>query len=124
LVVLGGFGYFDALLVAIPTPVLSGATTVLFGLIFSGGLEVLGRVRWNQDRMVAAGLPVIIAIGVLFTPATTTAKLPTWLTLIVGQPLVIAVVIALACVLYLGWRERGTGGTITPAPAPSPAEVG
>jgi xanthine/uracil permease len=124
LVVLGGFGYFDALLVAIPTPVLSGATTVLFGLIFSGGLEVLGRVRWNQDRMVAAGLPVIIAIGVLFTPATTTAKLPSWLTLIVGQPLVIAVVIALACVMYLGWRERGTGGTITPAPAPSPAEVG
>jgi len=123
LVVLGGFGYFDALLVAIPTPVLSGATTVLFGLIFSGGLEVLGRVRWNQDRMVAAGLPVIIAIGVLFTPATTTAKLPNWLTLIVGQPLVIAVVIALACVMYLGWRERATGGTVTPAPTPSPAEV-
>jgi xanthine/uracil permease len=110
--------------VAIPTPVMSGATTVLFGLIFSGGLEVLGRVRWNQDRMVAAGLPVIIAIGVLFTPATTTAKLPSWLALIVGQPLVIAVVIALACVMYLGWREQGTGGTVTPAPAPSPAEVG
>jgi xanthine/uracil permease len=124
LVVLGGFGYFDALLVAIPTPVLSGATTVLFGLIFSGGLEVLGRVRWNQDRMVAAGLPVIIALGVLFTPATTTAKLPGWLALIVGQPLVIAVVIALACVMYLGWREKGIKGTITPAPAPSPAEVG
>jgi xanthine/uracil permease len=124
LVLLGGFGYFDALLVAIPTPVLSGATTVLFGLIFSGGLEVLGRVRWNQDRMVAAGLPVIIALGVLFTPATTTAKLPNWLTLIVGQPLVIAVVIALASVMYLGWREKGTGGTVTPAAAPSPAEVG
>lgn len=123
LVVLGGFGYFDALLVAIPTPVLSGATTVLFGLIFSGGLEVLGRVRWNQDRMVAAGLPVIIAIGVLFTPATTTAKLPSWLTLIVGQPLVIAVVIALASVMYLGWREKATGGTVTPAPAPSAVEV-
>lgn len=123
LVVLGGFGYFDALLVAIPTPVLSGATTVLFGLIFSGGLEVLGRVRWNQDRMVAAGLPVIIALGVLFTPAITTAKLPGWLTLIVGQPLVIAVVIALACVMYLGWREKGIGGTVTPATAPSPAEV-
>jgi xanthine/uracil permease len=123
LVVLGGFGYFDALLVAIPTPVLSGATTVLFGLIFSGGLEVLGRVRWNQDRMVAAGLPVIIALGVLFTPATTTAKLPNWLTLIVGQPLVIAVVIALACVMYLGWRDKAAEGTVTPAPAPSPAEV-
>jgi len=123
LVVLGGFGYFDALLVAIPTPVLSGATTVLFGLIFSGGLEVLGRVSWNQDRMVAAGLPVIIALGVLFTPAATTARLPSWLALIVGQPLVIAVVIALASVMFLSWRQQGAGGTPTPAAAPSTARV-
>jgi xanthine/uracil permease len=104
LVVLGGFGYFDALLVAIPEPVLSGATTVLFGLIFAGGLEVLGRVRWTQDRMVAAGLPVIAGIGLLFTPATTTKAMPGWLGLLVGQPLVVSVVLALAFVTYLGWR--------------------
>ncbi len=106
LVVLGGFGYFDALLVAIPEPVLSGATTVLFGLIFAGGLEVLGRVKWSQDHMVAAGLPVIVGIGLLFTPAATTAKLPGWLGLVVGQPLVVSVVLALAAVTYLGWRMK------------------
>lgn len=112
LVVLGGFGYFDALLVAIPEPVLSGATTVLFGLIFAGGLEVLGRVRWTQDRMVAAGLPVIAGIGLLFTPATTTSALPGWLGLLVGQPLVVSVVLALGFVMYLGWRgDPGEPGT-------------
>jgi xanthine/uracil permease len=105
LVILGGFGYFDALLVAIPEPVLSGATTVLFGLIFAGGLEVLGRVRWNQDRMVAAGLPVIVGVGLLWTPATTIARLPGWLGLLVGQPLVVSVVLALGCVMYLDWRD-------------------
>jgi xanthine/uracil permease len=104
LVILGGFGYFDALLVAIPEPVLSGATTVLFGLIFAGGLEVLGRVKWTQDRMVAAGLPVIAGLGLLFTPAATTSALPNWLGLLVGQPLVVAVVLALGFVMYLGWR--------------------
>jgi xanthine/uracil permease len=126
LVVLGGFGYFDTLLVAIPAPVLSGATTVLFGLIFAGGLEVLGRVKWTQDRMVAAGLPVIVGIGLLFTPATTTARLPGWLGLLVGQPLVVSVVLALACVGYLGWRSGhdGQDGTGTAAPVrPAPAEV-
>ena len=112
LVVLGGFGYFDALLVAIPEPVLSGATTVLFGLIFAGGLQVLSRVRWTQDRMVAAGLPVIAGIGLLFTPATTTSALPNWLALLVGQPLVVSVVLALAFVMYLGWR-----GDSEPTPA-------
>jgi xanthine/uracil permease len=124
--VLGGFGYFDALLVAIPEPVLSGATTVLFGLIFAGGLEVLGRVKWTQDRMVAAGLPVIVGIGLLFTPATTTARLPGWLGLLVGQPLVVSVVLALACVGYLGWRSGhdGQDGTGTAVPVrPAPAEV-
>jgi xanthine/uracil permease len=109
LVVLGGFGYFDTLLVAIPESVLSGATTVLFGLLFAGGLEVLGRVKWTQDRMVAAGLPVIVGIGLLFTPATTIAQLPGWLGLLVGQPLVVSVVLALACVGYLSWREGGDG---------------
>jgi xanthine/uracil permease len=104
LVVLGGFGYFDSLLVAIPEPVLSGATTVLFGLIFAGGLEVLGRVRWTQDRMVAAGLPVIAGLGLLFTPAATTSALPGWLGLLVGQPLVVSVVLALLFVMYQGWR--------------------
>lgn len=104
LVILGGFGYFDALLVAIPEPVLSGATTVLFALIFAGGLEVLGRVKWTQDRMVAAGLPVIAGLGLLFTSAATTNALPNWLGLLVGQPLVVAVVLALGLVMYLEWR--------------------
>ena len=123
LVVLGGFGYFDALLVAIPEPVLSGATTVLFGLIFAGGLEVLGRVRWTQDRMVAAGLPVIVGLGLLFTPAATTSALPGWLGLLVGQPLVVSVVLALGFVMYLGWRgdreEPGSGdASVPPQTAP------
>ena len=118
LVILGGFGYFDALLVAIPEPVLSGATTVLFGLIFAGGLEVLGRVRWSQDTMIAAGLPVIAGLGLLFTPATTTAALPGWLGLLVGQPLVVSVVLALGLVMYFGWRgerEPAAGGDLAPA---------
>jgi xanthine/uracil permease len=106
LVILGGFGYFDALLVAIPEPVLSGATTVLFGLIFAAGLEVLGRVRWSQDAMIAAGLPVIVGLGLLFTPATTTNALPGWLGLLVGQPLVVSVVMALGLAMFLGRHSR------------------
>jgi xanthine/uracil permease len=120
LVVLGGFGYFDALLVAIPTPVLSGATTVLFGLIFAGGLEVLSRVRWTQDHMIAAGLPVIAGLGLLFTPAATIAALPNWLGLLIGQPLVVAVVLAIAFVGYFTWRG---GAGEDQAPVGDPARL-
>jgi hypothetical protein len=51
--------------------------------------------------MIAAGLPVIIGLGLLFTPATTTAQMPSWLSLIVGQPLVVSVVLALVIVTNL-----------------------
>jgi xanthine/uracil permease len=125
LLILGGFGYFDALLVTIPEPVLSGATTLLFGLIFAGGLEVLGRVRWTQDHMIAAGVPVIAGIGLLFTPAATAARLPSWLALIVQQPLVVSVVLALAATMYLSWRSgrRAEETDRGPAESPAPAQV-
>lgn len=124
LLILGGFGYFDAVLVAIPEPVLSGATTVLFGLIFAGGLEVLGRVKWTQDHMVAAGLPVIAGIGLLFTPAAVTAKLPNWLSLIVQQPLVVSVVLALAAVMYLAWRAKDQQSSAPAEAAPAESAPG
>jgi hypothetical protein len=56
--------------------------------------------------MLAAGVPVVMAIGLLLTPATVTAALPGWLALIVGQPLVVAVVLSLAATTYLSWRAR------------------
>jgi xanthine/uracil permease len=54
---------------------------------FTTGLEILGRVRWTQDAMIAAGLPVIVGLGLL-----------------VGQPLVVSVLLAVVIVMYLGWR--------------------
>ena len=76
LVILGGFGYFDALLVAIPEPVLSGATTVLFGLLFAGGLEVLGRVRWSQDAMIAPACRSSSALGCYSRPRPRRTRSP------------------------------------------------
>jgi hypothetical protein len=54
--------------------------------------------------MVAAGLPVIAGLGLLFTPVATTSALPGWLGLLVGQPLVVSVVLSLLFVMYQGWR--------------------
>jgi hypothetical protein len=56
--------------------------------------------------MIAAGLPVIVGLGLLFTPATTTNALPGWLGLLVGQPLVVSVVMALGLVMFLGRYSR------------------
>lgn len=112
LIVLGGFGYFDAVLVAIPQPVLAGATTILFGLLFAGGLEVLSKVKWDQDNLLAAGVPFIVAIGSLFTPPAVTAKLPNWLALMLGQPLVIGVVLSLVALVIINFNKSGSPAAV------------
>lgn len=99
LLVLGGFGFFDAALVAIPPPVLSGATAILFGLLFASGIEVLSRVRWDQGHLLAAGVPFILSIGALFTPPDVQEHLPSLVRLLIGQPLVVATVLSLVAVL-------------------------
>ena len=65
---------------------------------------VLERQRAAQDAMLAAGVPVVMAIGLLLTPAPVTAALPSWLALVVGQPLVVAVVLSLAATSLLAFR--------------------
>lgn len=95
LLVLGGFGYFDAVLVAIPTPVLSGATAVLFGILFAGGLQVISAVHWTQANLVAAGVPFIVAIGTLFISEDVLQALPSAVRLVFQQPLIIGTILAL-----------------------------
>lgn len=120
LLVLGGFGYFDALLVAIPNAVLSGATVVLFGILFAGGLQVLSNVEWTQGNLTAAGVPFVLGIGALFTPEDVQNALPSNIQLLLGQPLVIGTVLSVAIVAALQISERMQGVPALAAPATAP----
>ena len=48
LLVLGSIVKVDMVLVAIPMPLLAAAGTLLFGVIFMSGVEMLSKVSWNQ----------------------------------------------------------------------------
>jgi xanthine/uracil permease len=106
LLVLGGFGVFDMALVAIPPPVLAGATTILFAILFAAGLEVLGRVQWSQGNLIAAGVPFIVSIGALFVPANILVHLPSGIRLLLGQPLVSGTVLLLVAIAILRFGHR------------------
>ena len=123
LLVLGGFGYFDAVLVAIPVPVLSGATVILFGILFAGGLQVLSTVEWSQGNLAAAGVPLVVSIGALFTPAAVRAHLPSSVSLLLDQPLVLGTVLALAILGVLGVVHRAGRPAAAPVAQPTPAPV-
>ena len=105
LLVLGGLAPFDALLQAVPLPVLAAAGTVLFGVLFASAVDVLSGVKWTQRNLLVAGVPFITAIGGLFIPPPTLAAMPVLVRLILGQPLILGTVLLIVLRLALGERE-------------------
>ena len=88
LIVLGGCVKFDMLLVVVPTPVLSASATLLFGIVFMQGVQMLGRVNWDDRAFIAAGLAIMVGIGGLFVPPDALNQMPLWLRLVVQQPVI------------------------------------
>jgi xanthine/uracil permease len=105
LLVLGGLAPFDALLQAVPLPVLAAAGTVLFGVLFASAIDVLSTVKWTQRNLLVAGVPFIAAIGGLFIAPTTLAAMPVLVRLILGQPLILGTVLLIVLRLALGDRD-------------------
>ena len=76
------------LLVVVPTPVLSASATLLFGIVFMQGVQMLGRVEWDDRTFIAAGLAVLVGLGGLFLTPAALAPMPLWLRLLVQQPVI------------------------------------
>jgi xanthine/uracil permease len=88
LIVLGGSIKFDMLLVVVPLPVLSAAATLLFGIVFMHGVELLSRVQWDDRLFIAAGLAMLVALGGAFLSPEVLARMPLLVKLIITQPVI------------------------------------
>jgi xanthine/uracil permease len=106
LLVLGGLAPFDALLQAVPLPVLAAAGTVLFGVLFASAVDVLSTVIWDQRNLLVAGVPFIAAIGGLFIPQPTLHAMPVLVQLILGQPLIIGTLLLIVLRVALGGKSE------------------
>jgi len=93
LLVLGSVIKLDMVLVAIPMPLLAAAGTLLFGMIFMSGVEMLSKVHWTQNNLIVAGLSFTIAIGGMFVPAAAVQKLPEIVQSAIGQPLILGTIL-------------------------------
>ena len=88
LIVLGGCVKFDMLLVVVPLPVLSAAATLLFGIVFMHGVQILSRVEWNDRMFIVAGLSVLVALGGMFLSPEVLAHMPLLVKLVITQPVI------------------------------------
>lgn len=88
LIALGAFIKFDMLLVLVPQPVISAAATLLFGIVFMHGVQMLGRVDWNDRTFIVAGLAVLLGLGGLFVSPDALQAMPLTVRLLVQQPVI------------------------------------
>ena len=88
LIALGACVKFDMLLVLVPQPVISAAATLLFGIVFMHGVQMLGRVEWDDRKFIVAGLAIMVGTGGLFVPADVMQRMSLMIRLIVQQPVI------------------------------------
>jgi xanthine/uracil permease len=88
LITLGGFIKFDMLLVVVPMPVISATATLLFGIVFMHGVQMLANVDWDERRFMVAGLALLVGLGGLFVSPDVLQSMPLIVRLIVQQPVI------------------------------------
>ena len=88
LIALGACIKFDMLLVLVPQPVVSAAATLLFGVVFMHGVQMLSKVDWDDRHYAAAGLAVLVGLGGLFVSSEVLQSMPLVARLLVQQPVI------------------------------------
>jgi xanthine/uracil permease len=88
LIALGSCVKFDMLLVLVPQPVISAVATLLFGIVFMHGVQMLARAEWDDRTFIAAGLALLVGLGGLFISPQVLATMPLAIRLFVEQPVI------------------------------------
>jgi xanthine/uracil permease len=88
LILLGACVKFDMLLVLVPSPVISAAATLLFGIVFMHGVGMLADVEWDDRSLISAGFGFLVGLGGLFISPDTLKAMPLIVRLILQQPVI------------------------------------
>ncbi|HEY1611525.1 MAG TPA: solute carrier family 23 protein, partial [Paraburkholderia sp.] len=91
LVIMGFFNKLDYLFVVLPVPVLAAAATVLFGMVFVHGVEMLSEVEWTERQLVITGFSLMLGFGTLFVDPEVFKALPLIASLLLKQPVIVGV---------------------------------
>jgi NCS2 family nucleobase:cation symporter-2 len=69
LVVAGLLPKLGALVTTIPSAVLGGAVTIMFGMIVAAGIKMLAGIEYSRRNMLIMGVSIAVAIGLRFQEA-------------------------------------------------------
>lgn len=107
LIVLGLIPKFASIAQLIPNPVLGGAMLIMFGMVATQGIRMLGKVNFegNQNLFIAA---VSIAMGVGFDSTNLFISLPNWIQPFVANGIVMSTVSAIILNLIFNRKKNSS----------------
>jgi xanthine/uracil permease len=123
LVLIGFCTKLDYVFVLLPTPVLSAAATVLFGIVFVHGVELLARVDWDERSLAIAGFTLMLGFGCLFVEPKTLAAMPLVISLLLRQPIIVGVFSLLVLTVVLPGAGRAVRAAEPTVTRPSASSV-
>lgn len=122
LIAMGFCTKVDYVFVLLPVPVLSAAATVLFGIVFVHGVEMLAKVHWDERSLAIAGFSLMLGFGSLFVEPKTLAAMPLFVSLLLRQPIIVGVtsLLLLTAILPGGRKIAQKGAPIASGASPEP----
>ncbi|MGO2722646.1 MAG: uracil-xanthine permease family protein [Lactobacillus sp.] len=94
-VLLSFLGKLSALINAIPTAVIGGVFAVVCMVIMLSGFRVIKNAEFSERELYIIGVPLIVAIGLLFKPASLSAHAPQLLKYLLDSPIAISAIVAI-----------------------------
>lgn len=112
LIAMGFCTKIDYVFVLLPVPVLSAAATVLFGIVFVHGVEMLAKVDWDERTLAVCGFSLMLGFGSLFLEPKTLAAMPQFVSLLLRQPIIVGVTALLALTAILPGRRKAAARAV------------
>jgi xanthine/uracil permease len=116
LVIMGFFTKLDYLFVVLPVPILAAAATVLFGMVFVHGVEMLAEVEWTERQLAITGFSLMLGFGSLFVSPEVFKAFPLVVSLLLKQPVIVGVTSLIILSALLPGRSRVVEAPPLPVP--------
>jgi len=104
--ILGLMPEVGLLLASLPAPVLSAASSILFGIIALSGIQIMARVHWDELNLAVAAPAFILALGSMYLPPEVLSLMPPSLKGMVAQPMIVGIILLIALNLIINVLVR------------------
>ncbi len=95
-IILSFLGKLSALIHAIPSSVIDGVFSVVCVIIMLSGFRVIKNQEFSERELYIIGVPLIVAIGLLFMPAKVKQSAPQFIQYLLDSPISLSAIVAVA----------------------------